>query len=116
MRAYSRSKSGPAIPGCMRPRWRRSLAILSVLVALSAWLACQKTENHTLIINGPVHVYKTNVPPAAYPGTDFIAELGPNDHPKVLEVQSQNGYRAVKIRLADGREGWVFSGESIEVR
>jgi hypothetical protein len=68
-----------------------------------------------LLINGPVHVYRSEVPPSTYPGTDFIAELGPKDHPHVLEVRVGSGYRAVKIRLADGREGWVFSGESIEV-
>jgi hypothetical protein len=77
---------------------------------------CHSAERHTLIINGPVHVYRSEVPPSTYPGRDFIALLSPNDHPQILEVRSGNGYRAVKIRLADGREGWVFSGESIELR
>jgi hypothetical protein len=51
-----------------------------------------------------------------YPGTDFIAELGPNDHPTVLETISGKGYRAAKVRLPDGREGWVFSGEGVEIK
>jgi hypothetical protein len=89
-------------------------ALLFLLMAFT--VSCETAEPHTLTINGPVHVYKTDVPPAAYPGNDFIAELGPGEHPAVLEVRSKNGYRAVKVRLADGREGWVFSGESIEVR
>jgi len=92
------------------------LAIGLLFVLMGFAVSCEKTEPHTLIINGPVHVYKTDVPPATYPGTDFIAELGASDHPAVLEVKPKNGYRAVKIRLADGREGWVFTGESIEVR
>lgn len=91
-------------------------ALLALLVLLVFLAGCDKTEPHTLLINGPVHVYKTDVPPPTYPGTDFIAELAPGDHPTVLEVRSRNGYRAVKVRLADGREGWVFSGESIEIR
>jgi len=93
-----------------------AMAIGLLFVLLGFAVSCEKSEPHTVTINGPVHVYKTDVPPATYPGTDFIAELGPGDHPAVLEVRSRNGYRAVKVRLADGREGWIFSGESIEVR
>jgi len=90
--------------------------LATVILLLIALSSCEKTESHTLIINGPVHVYRTEVPPTTYPGTDFIAELGPNDHPKVLEVRTGHGYRAVRVKLQDGREGWVFSGESIELR
>ena len=86
-----------------------------VILAAIVLAGCHTAEHHTLTINGPVHVYRNDVPPSTYPGTDFIAVLGPTDHPEVLEVRSGNGYRAVKIRLSDGREGWVFSGESIEV-
>jgi hypothetical protein len=87
------------------------------MVALAAivLVGCHTAEHHTLVINGSVHVYKSDVPPSKYPGMDFIAELGPSDHPEVLQIRSGSGYRAVKIRLDDGREGWVFSGESIEV-
>jgi hypothetical protein len=101
-----------------RPVCRRSLAAIFAIVPLLLLTMATGCEHAgpTLIISGPVHVYKTEIPPATYPGTDFIAELHPGDHPKVLEVRSGNGYRAVKVRLADGREGWVFSGESIELR
>ena len=70
----------------------------------------------TLVISGPVHVYPSETPPTIYPGNNYIAELGPKDRPKVLETKSGKGYRAVKVRLSDGREGWVFSGEPIDVR
>jgi hypothetical protein len=72
--------------------------------------------SHSIVITGRVHVYASATPPVTYPGSDFIAELGPNDHPTVLETQSGNGYRAAKVRLANGREGWVFSGESVEIK
>jgi hypothetical protein len=61
-------------------------------------------------------VYKTEIPPAAYPGTDFIAELGPQYRPIILQVKSGSGYRAAKVQLADGRVGWVFTGESIDIK
>lgn len=96
--------------------WHSRLVVLSLVALIFLYaVACEKSEDRTLIINGRVHVYKTEVPPATYPGTEYIAELGPNDHPKVLEVRSGSGYRAVKIQLTDGREGWVFSGEHIEL-
>ena len=74
------------------------------------------SDKHTLIISGAVHVYPTDTPPTTYPGTTFIDVLGPKDHVKVREVEYKNGYMAVKVHLDDGREGWVFSGESIELR
>ena len=92
------------------------LRLPGLLLAVTLALGCERTAPNTLVITGPVHVYKTSTPPPTYPGTDFIAELGPSDHPTVLATESGNGYRTVKIRLADGREGWVFSGESIDLR
>jgi hypothetical protein len=87
-----------------------------LLIAASLTLGCERAAPHSILITGAVHVYKSSTPPATYPGTDFIAELGPNDHPTVLETTSRNGYRAAKIRLADGREGWVFTGEAVDIK
>ena len=90
--------------------------VLLAASALALLAACNRAEQHTVTITGPIHVYKTDTPPASYPGTDFVAQIGPNDHPAVLETKSGSGYRAAKVRLADGREGWVFSGEPVEIR
>jgi hypothetical protein len=90
-----------------------------LLTALSLLLiACNSNQDqkHTLIISGAVHIYPTDTPPVVYPGPDFIEVLGPKDHVKVRQVVYRNGYVAVKVRLDDGREGWVFSGESIELK
>jgi hypothetical protein len=69
-----------------------------------------------LIINGAVHVYATDTPPPVYPGSEFLEVLGPKDQVKVQQVEYRNGYMAVKVKLKDGRQGWVFSGESIELK
>ena len=90
--------------------------LAALVLAVSLVLACDRTAQHSIVITGPVHVYPSSTPPATYPGTNFVAELGPNDHPQVLETTSGNGYRAAKVRLADGREGWVFSGEAVEIK
>jgi hypothetical protein len=75
-----------------------------------------EAEKHTVIISGAVHVYPSDTPPSVYPGPNFIDVLGPKDHVTVRQVVYRNGYMAVKVRLDDGREGWIFSGESIELR
>ena len=42
--------------------------------------------------------------------------IGPQDHVKAHgKVVQKRNYMAVRIRLSDGREGWVFSGEGIEL-
>ncbi len=76
---------------------------------------CNKTAQPTLALSGPVHVYRAATPPADYPGSDFIEVIGPKDQVRVMEVARERNYTAVRIRLSDGREGWVFSGEGIEL-
>jgi hypothetical protein len=90
--------------------------VLTALVLAVSLFSCQSNDaqKHTLAINGVVHVYRTETPPAVYPG-DFIDVLGPKDHVEVMQVHYKQGCVAVRIKLADGREGWVFSGESIEL-
>jgi len=96
----------------------RLIDCLGLFSVAACTFACHPSDQtaHSVNITGRIHVYKTAGPPASYPGADFIAELGPSDHPAVLEAVSGNGYRAAKVRLADGREGWVFSGESVEIK
>ena len=92
-------------------------AVIAIALLTCVLYACHSSdaEKRTLYINGAVHVYPNDVPPAVYPGPDFIEVLGPKDQVKVRQVVYRNGYMAVKVKLKDGREGWVFSGESIEV-
>ena len=94
-------------------------AILIALLASSALLfscVANDADKKTLLVHGTVHVYRSDTPPADYPGSDFIAVIGPKDNVKVMQVMQKRNYKAVKIRLNDGREGWVFSGESIELK
>ncbi len=98
-------------PGLIVPSF-----LLASLVLFSCACNSGKAEHRTLAINGAVHVYPNDTPPPVYPGSDFLEVLGPKDQVKVRQVEYKNGYMAVKVRLSDGREGWVFSGESIELK
>jgi len=88
--------------------------LLSIALLLFGLSACTSTSanNHTLVVNGAVHVYASETPPAVYPGSDFIEVLGPQDQVKVEQVEYRNGYMAVKVKLKDGRQGWVFPGRA----
>jgi hypothetical protein len=93
-------------------------SILLVLVLATLLPGCRQSqsEKHTLLVNGTVHVYPTDTPPTGYPGSDFIAVIGPQDKTEVRQIVYKPNYVAVRIKLSDGREGWVFSGENIELR
>ena len=120
---HSISRAAGRIPARLRFakirvfRWEAWFCLLAILAGLCL-TSCRSDEasKHTLIINGAVHVYSDPNPPAVYPGPNFLEVLGPQDHVKVQQVVYRNGYMAVKVKLKDGREGWVFSGESIELK
>jgi len=90
---------------------------LAVIVFAALPFSCESNDaqKQTLTVYGTVHVFRGDTPPADYPGSDFIAVIGPKDHVEVKQVIQKRDHMAVRIRLSDGREGWVFSGESIEL-
>jgi hypothetical protein len=91
-------------------------AVLTTILVCSSACTSSNADHRTLAVNGAVHVYANDTPPATYPGSEFVEVLGPQDQVKVEEVKYKNGYMAVKVKLKDGRRGWVFSGESIELK
>ncbi len=94
----------------------RAMLMLFLMFPLLFSCAANNARKYTLTIYGPVHVYPNPTPPAEYPGTDFIAIVGTKDRVQVMQVIQKRDHVAVKVRLKDGREGWVFSGENIELR
>ena len=91
-------------------------AFLIVHLTSALFFSCRSNDTQRKIdIYGPVHVYRTMTPPSSYPGSDFIAVIGPKDKVKIRRVIQKPNYVAVNIVLADGQEGWVFSGEDIEL-
>jgi hypothetical protein len=92
-----------------------SAFLLAVIVLAGLLFSCESNDakKYTLDIYGPVHVYRNYTPVPDYPGSDFIDVIGPKDHVNVMQVIHERDHMAVRIRLSDGREGWVFSGENI---
>ena len=92
------------------------MLMLFLMFPLLFSCAANNARKYTLTIYGPVHVYPSPTPPSEYPGTTFIAIVGTKDRVEVMQVIQKRDHVAVKVRLKDGREGWVFSGENIELR
>jgi hypothetical protein len=103
--------------GTMRYRSFQNMTLM-LLFIFPLLFSCKANDagKYRLAIYGPVHVYPSSTPPADYPGSGFIAVVGPKDHVDVKQVIRKRDHVAVRIRLHDGREGWVFTGESIELR
>jgi hypothetical protein len=94
-----------------------AICVLAVIVGILVLQDTSEDRGHSLMVNGPVHVYKTEFPPSSErERSDYVALLAPGDQVEVRRVRYGKGYMAVKIRMRDGREGWVFSGESIELK
>jgi len=94
-----------------------AICALAVIVGYLVLQDTSEDRSHSLLVNGPVHVYKIEVPPSSeQERSDYLALLAPGDQVEVRRVRYGKDYMAVKIRLRDGREGWVFSGESIELK
>ena len=89
--------------------------VLITLVLIALFLAAvlfgcdsEVGDGYTLAVYGAVHVYRTETPPVNYPGSDFIAVIGPTDRVQVTQVIEKRDHIAVKIRLSDSR-GSPFS-------
>lgn len=99
----------------MKHRRLRGVFLVTLFLSALLFFCESKDTQRALAIYGPVHVYGSLTPPSDYPGSNFIAVIGPKDQVTVMKVVQKRDHIAVKIRLSDGREGWVFSGESIEL-
>ena len=107
----------------MKPLTGRLTIVSGAICAVAIVVGCLVLRNisedrsHSLLINGPVHVYRSQDPPnSERERSQYLALLSIGDQVEVRRVTYGRGYMAVKIHLRDGREGWVFSAESIELK
>jgi hypothetical protein len=66
-------------------------------------------------VTGKVQVYDAESPPGYTRGDDGVIDvLHPQDQVEVLRVLGHDDFQAIKIRLRDGREGYIFCCEQFE--
>ncbi len=90
------------------------VAIVIVAAALAigavAYLIDLEGDRQAVItVTGPVRVYDTESPPGYIRGDDGVIEfLHSGDLVRVLRIRDHNGVESIRVRLRDGREGYIF--------
>jgi hypothetical protein len=60
-------------------------------------------------------VYRTAEPPWRDPGNSPIATAAQHDTLSVTRIRYEKDYMMVRVKLTDGREGHVFSGDGFRL-
>jgi hypothetical protein len=72
-------------------------------------------RQYTVKVTGKVRVYDAETPPGYTRGDEGVIEiLHPQDQVNVLRILSHDEFQAIKIRLRDGREGYIFCCENFD--
>lgn len=102
---------------------KRELIIsVLVLVAVAAGIAItalvvdiHEDRQYTVRVTGKVLVYDADTPAAIERGEVGVIEtLRPPDRVRVMRVVSHGDFQAIRIRLNDGREGYIFCCQNFE--
>jgi hypothetical protein len=101
---------------------RRILVGILTLAAIAAGIGIallvvdiHEDRQYTVKVTGNVRVYDAESPPGYSRGDEGVVEiLHPQDRVDVLRIMSHDDFQAIKIRLKDGREGYIFCCENFE--
>lgn len=95
---------------------RTAFIVVSVIVAAALaigavlYLLDVQGDRDTIItITGPVRVFDSESPPGYIRGDNGVIEfLHAGDPARVLRIHDHNGVESIRVRLRDGREGYIF--------
>jgi hypothetical protein len=102
---------------------RNLLIVALVLIAVGLGIGAiayvedvHADRTSTLRISGPVRVYDRESPAGYDRGDDgVIFILRPDDSVQVLRIHRATGVEAIRVRLHDGREGYIFCCDNFEI-
>jgi hypothetical protein len=88
-------------------------------IAVTALIVDIQQDRHALVrITGKVKVYDRESPAGYTRGDDGVIDiLRPADQVSVLRItyHDRDGYESIRVRLRDGREGYIFCCENFEL-
>lgn len=96
---------------------KRTVFIIAIVTTAAAlgigavlYLLDLKVDRNAVVtITGPVRVYNAESPPGYIRGDDGVIEfLHAGDPAHVLRIRDRNGVESIRVRLRDGREGYIF--------
>ena len=72
-------------------------------------------RQHRVTVERPLHVYRTAEPPWRVSNNSPVATAAEHDTLPVMRIRYEKDYMVVRVRLADAREGYVFSGDGFRL-
>ena len=72
-------------------------------------------RQHCLVVDKSLSVYRTAQPPWLDHSNPQIAAAAEHDTLPVTRIRYEKDYIVVRVRLADGQQGYVFSGDGFHL-
>jgi threonine dehydrogenase-like Zn-dependent dehydrogenase len=93
-----------------------ALAAIAAGIAITILVVdIHEDRQYKVKITGKVQVYDAESPSGYTRGDEGVIEtLHPQDQVDVMRIVSHDDFQAIKIRLHDGREGYIFCCENFE--
>jgi hypothetical protein len=74
-----------------------------------------RDRQHRLVVDKSLSVYQTAQPPWVDHGNSQIARVIEHGTLAVTRIRYEKDYMVVRVRLADGQQGYVFSGDGFHL-
>jgi hypothetical protein len=91
------------------------VCLAALLTFGPAALDAYRDRQHRVVIDKPLHIYKSVEPPWRKQSNAPIASAAERDTLSVSRIRYEKDYMVVRVRLADGREGYIFSGDAFHL-
>lgn len=89
------------------------LAAALGIVAAAYLIDLQGDRRAVVTITGPVRVYDRESPPGYMRGDEGVIQfLHQGDPVRVIRIHDHSGIESIRVRLRDGREGYIFCCEN----
>ena len=72
-------------------------------------------RQHRVIVERRLPVYRMAEPPWRDPSNSPVTSAAEHETLPVTRIRYEKDYMVVRVKLADGREGYVFSGDGFRL-
>lgn len=91
------------------------LCLAALTVFLPPAIDAYHDRQHRVIVQRLLNVYRTAEPPWRDPSNLPVATAAEHETLRVTRIRYEKDYMVVRVKVADGREGYVFSGDGFRL-
>ena len=91
------------------------LGLSALLVFAPQALDAFRDRQHRVVVDRPLKVYQTAEPPWFDDSNSQIATTAQGDTLPVMRIRYGKDYMVVRVKLAGGQQGYVFSGDGLHL-